>query len=270
MRLSGKVAIVTGGARGIGAAIAMCLAEDGAEIAILDLDGEEAARTAASLGVPAIGLATDASDAAAVEAAVATVAESFGGIDIFVNNAGGGTPDDLKQVPGFEHLPQANWDAMLATNLRTTYAGSRAAIPHLRHRSAGSIVNISSIAGQLPTPQLAAYGAAKAGVIHLTKTLALELAPSQIRVNAICPGYLWTRAWEQLATAIRDADPNLSELTPRDIFLKIVERGVPLGSEQTPEDIGKLATFLASDDARSITGQAIAVDGGITLNMNLV
>ena len=272
MRLAGKVAVVTGGARGIGAAIAFCLAAEGAKIGIIDLDGEEASRTAQTLGVPAIGLQADASDVPAIEAAAAALAESFGGIDIFVNNAGGGTqrPQDWQQVPGFEHLPQASWDAMLATNLRSTYAGSRAAIPHLRRRGAGSIVNIASIAGQLPTPQLAAYGAAKAGVIHVTKTLALELAPSQIRVNAICPGYLWTRAWEQLATALRDADATLAKLTPREIFLAIVKRGVPLGSEQTPEDIGKLAAFLASDDARSITGQAIAVDGGITLNMNLV
>lgn len=272
MRLTNKVAVVTGGARGIGAAIVQCLAEEGAKIGIIDLDGTAASGTAEALGPSVVGLAADASDAQAVEAATAAVAERFGGIDIFINNAGGGTqrPEDWKQLPGFEHLPQASWDAMLATNLRSTFAGSRAAIPHLRRRGTGSIVNIASIAGQLPTPQLAAYGAAKAGVIHLTKSLALELAPSQIRVNAICPGYLWTRAWEQLATAIRAADPTLAALTPREIFLAIVKRGVPLGSEQTPEDIGKLAVFLASDDARSITGQAIAVDGGITLNMNLV
>lgn len=271
-RLAGKVAVVTGGARGIGAAIAQCLADEGASIGIIDLDADQATRTAATLATEAIGVMADASEASAIEAATALIAERFGGIDIFVNNAGGGTQraEDWKQLPGFEHLPQLSWDAMLATNLRSTFAGSRAAIPHLRSRGAGSIVNIASIAGQLPTPQLAAYGAAKAGVIQLTKTLALELAASQIRVNAICPGYLWTRAWEQLATAVREANPAMAAMTPREIFLAIVKRGVPLGSEQTPDDIGKLAAFLVSDDARSITGQAIAVDGGITLNMNLV
>ena len=124
---------------------------------------------------------------------------------------------------------------------------------------------ISSIAGLGASPTLASYAAAKAGVISLSKSLALELAPDDIRVNAICPGFLWTRAWEGMATAIQRSNPAFANTTPRDIFLQSVKRGVPLGREQTPEDIGKLAAFLASDDARNITGQVIAVDGGITL-----
>jgi NAD(P)-dependent dehydrogenase (short-subunit alcohol dehydrogenase family) len=112
---------------------------------------------------------------------------------------------------------------------------------------------------------LPAYAAAKAGVISLSKSLALDYAPHNIRVNAICPGFLWTRAWEGLATGIRLSNPALADRDPRDIFLDVVKRGVPLGREQTPEDIGELAAFLASDAARNITGQWIAVDGGITL-----
>ena len=107
--------------------------------------------------------------------------------------------------------------------------------------------------------------AAKAGVVHLTRTLALELGPHAIRVNAICPGFLWTRAWEGLATLMQATVPAFAELEPRDIFLEVVKRQVPLGREQTPEDIGKLVAFLASDDACNITGQEIKVDGGITL-----
>src|SRR6185503_3493553 len=108
-----------------------------------------------------------------------------------------------------------------------------------------------------------AYGAAKAGVVSLTRTLALELACDRIRVNAICPGFLWTRAWEALATMMKSNVPKYGDLAPREIFADQVKRGVPLGEEQTPDDVGNLAVFLCSDGARSITGQAISVDGGL-------
>jgi len=269
MRLSGRVAIVTGGARGIGAGIARCLAADGARVGIIDIDGVEAEKTAAALGAPALGLAADASDEAAIAAATARVHAELGGLDIFVNNAGAGTgvirPEEIPTGPGLENLPQASWDAQLANNLRTTFAGCKAAIPRLRARGGGAIVNIASIAALVPSPQLAAYGAAKAGVVHLTKSLALELGPSNIRVNAICPGFLWTRAWEGLAAMMKLTRPEFRDMEPREIFLAMVKAAAPLGREQTPEDIGKLVCFLASDDAINITGQEIKVDGGITL-----
>jgi NAD(P)-dependent dehydrogenase (short-subunit alcohol dehydrogenase family) len=269
MRLSGKIAIVTGGARGIGAGIARCLAADGAKVGIVDIDGAEAEKTAASLGVAAVGVAADAADETAIAAATARIHAELGGLDIFVNNAGAGTgvirPEEIPTGPGLENLPQASWDAQIANNLRTTFAGCKAAIPRLRARGGGVIVNIASIAALVPSPQLAAYGAAKAGVVHLTKSLALELGPSNIRVNAICPGFLWTRAWEGLALMMKLTQPELRDMEPRDIFLAAVKRAAPLGREQTPEDIGKLVCFLASDDAMNITGQEIKVDGGITL-----
>jgi len=269
MRLSGKVAIVTGGARGIGAGIARCLAADGARVGIVDIDGAEAEKTAASLGGGAIGIAADASDDGAIAAATARIHSELGGLDIFVNNAGAGTgvirPEEIPTGPGLENLPQASWDAQLANNLRTTFAGCKAAIPRLRARGGGTIVNIASIAALVPSPQLAAYGAAKAGVVHLSKSLALELGPSNIRVNAICPGFLWTRAWEALATMMKLTRPEFRDMEPREIFLAAVKQATPLGREQTPEDIGKLVCFLASDDAMNITGQEIKVDGGITL-----
>ena len=129
----------------------------------------------------------------------------------------------------------------------------------------GSIVNIASIAALGPSTQLPAYGAAKAGVVHLTRSLALELAPRKIRVNCICPGLLWTRAWELLTTRMKQNQKELANLTLRQIFEGVVDSITPLGGEQTPEDIGNLAVFYSSDEARMITGQVVAVDGGITL-----
>jgi NAD(P)-dependent dehydrogenase (short-subunit alcohol dehydrogenase family) len=270
MKLAGKVAIVTGGARGIGAGIARALAAQGAKLALLDVDEEEARKTASSFGPGSIGIAADVSTEAAAIDATAKAVDKLGGLDIFVNNAGAGKgdPRDFGGLGNpFTNMTQEGWDGQMENNLRTTFAGCKAAIPHLEKRGGGSIVNIASIAGLLATPALPAYGAAKAGVIALSRTLALELGPKNIRVNAICPGFLWTRAWEMLATLMKVSVPEYADLEPRDIFLDQVKRGVPLGREQTPDDIGALAAFLCSDEGRNITGQAISVDGGITLKV---
>jgi NAD(P)-dependent dehydrogenase (short-subunit alcohol dehydrogenase family) len=189
---------------------------------------------------------------------------------VVVNNAGVGRgprdPVVARSSPGHADEMSADaWDEQLSQNLRTTFVATKAAAPHLRARGGGAIVNIASIAGLVASPRLPAYAAAKAGVISLTKSLALDYAPDDIRVNAICPGFLWTRAWEGLAAAIQASTPEYAGLTPHAVFLEVVKRGVPMGREQTPEDIGELAAFLASDAARNITGQWIAVDGGITL-----
>lgn len=271
--LEGKTAIVTGGARGIGAGIAAVMARQGARVAILDLDGEQAAATAAALPTPGLGLACDVIVEPELQDAVRRVAEAFGGLDIMVNNAGAGRgPVDLAAIGSVpaaggrvENMPPEAWDEQLAQNLRSTFLGTKAALPYLKQRGGGAIVNIASIAGLQAAPTLPAYAAAKAGVISLTKSCALEYAPFDIRVNAICPGFLWTRAWEGMAAMMQRTVPQFAGKSPRDIFLEVVKSGVPLGREQTPEDIGELAAFLASPAARNITGQAIAVDGGITL-----
>jgi NAD(P)-dependent dehydrogenase (short-subunit alcohol dehydrogenase family) len=262
------VAIVTGGARGIGAGIARCLAAEGARVGLIDIDGAEAEVTAATLETRALGVGADVSIEGAARTAVERVANDLGGLDIVVNNAGGGGQNSATAIGNpFTNIDQAGWDDQLATNLRTTFAVSKAAMPHLKSRGGGSVVNIASIAGLIPAVAIPAYGAAKAGVISLTKSLALELGPHNIRVNAICPGFLWTRAWEMLAMMLKVSVPQYADMEPRDIFLAQVKRGVPLGREQTPEDIGKLVVFLSSDDGRNITGQAISVDGGITLRV---
>jgi NAD(P)-dependent dehydrogenase (short-subunit alcohol dehydrogenase family) len=269
--LTDKVAIVTGGARGIGAGIARVMAAQGARVALLDLDAAEAEKTAGSLTMSGLAITCDAAVEADVEVAMRMVTERLGGLDVLVNNAGAGrgpgepSAATAARGAGVEALSTAAWDEQLGQNLRTTFVASKAALPYLRKRGGGAIVNIASIAGLVASPRLPAYAAAKAGVVSLTKSLALEYAPHDIRVNAICPGFLWTRAWEGLAGRLRDIVPEYAGREPRDIFLEVVTRGVPMGREQTPEDIGALAAFLASDAARNITGQWIAVDGGITL-----
>src|SRR5689334_20738940 len=270
--LTGKSAIVTGGARGIGAGIARVRATQGARVATLDLDGAEAEQTAAALPAPGIAVACDAADEADAAKAVRAVVERFGGLDIVVNNAGAGrgtgdpsAPRPTARALGSETMSAAQWDAYLSQNLKTTFVMTAAALASLKARGGGAIVNIASIAALVAAPRLPAYAAAKAAVVSLTKSLALEYAPHDIRVNAICPGFLWTRAWEGLANAIKLATPEFAALDSHGVFLEVVKRGVPLGREQTPEDIGQVAAFLASDAARNITGQWIAVDGGITL-----
>ncbi len=270
--LTNKVAVITGGARGIGARIARVMAAQGARVALLDLDGMEAEKTAAALPAPGMALACDVAVESDVAAAVRTVVEQLGGLDIVVNNAGVGRgpvdPNIVSATGGMDEMSSAAWDQQLAQNLRTTFVTTKAAAPHLKARGGGAIVNIASIAGLVASPRLPAYAAAKAGVISLTRSLALDYAPHDIRVNAICPGFLWTRAWEGLTAGLKAREPRFAELAPRDVFLEVVKRGVPLGREQTPEDIGELAAFLASDAARNITGQWIAVDGGITLQQS--
>jgi NAD(P)-dependent dehydrogenase (short-subunit alcohol dehydrogenase family) len=269
MSLADKVVLITGAGRpnGIGAGIARCFAKEGSQVVITDLDGSPIDETASSITGKVTGVLADAADQRSMSLAAQHVLSLHGRIDILVNNAGIGGP-----VLGFEEAGQADsllamsdaaWDAQLLSNLRTTFSSSAALSPHLA--SHGSIVNVASIAALGPTPQLPAYGAAKAGVVHLTRTLAMELAPRRIRVNCICPGFLWTRAWEMLAARIKQRSPEFANMTERQVFEAMVAAQTPLGGEQTPEDIGNLAVFYASDKARMITGQVVAVDGGISV-----
>jgi NAD(P)-dependent dehydrogenase (short-subunit alcohol dehydrogenase family) len=269
--LENKVAVVTGAARGIGLGIARSLAGQGAKIAIIDLDAAEADKAAKELHPDGIGLAADASRDDAMGAAARQIADHFGGIDFFVNNAGGARPDRPEGREGagnpFTRISERGWDEQIQTNLRTAFAGCKAAIPHLEKRGGGAIVNIASIAGLMPMVSMPAYAAAKAGVISLTRSLALELAGKQVRVNAICPGLLWTRAWETMALLMKQSVPAFKAMEPRQIFLEHVKKLVPLGAEQTPEDIGALTAFLCGPGGRNLTGQAITLDGGQTLKM---
>ena len=275
MNLEGKVVIVTGAGlpNGIGAGIARCFAVEKAKVVITDLEGAPIDETIASLPGEVTGLIADASSQSAMLEAANKVRDQYGRIDVLINNAGIGGPLPKEEVAEVANLATGadavlamkdeEWDAHLVANLRTTFASSSALAPIME--DGGSIVNIASVAALGPTTDLPAYGAAKAGVVHFTKTLAIQLAPRRIRVNCICPGLLWTRAWEMLTAGMKHNNPELDNVSQRDIFEGVVQRMTPLGGEQTPEDIGDLAAFYASDKARMITGAVVAVDGGMSI-----
>lgn len=269
MSFDGKVVIITGAGRpnGIGAGIARCFSDAGARSVITDLEGFPFDDTLASLPADVVAMVGDAANQESMKALAAEVKSKYGRIDVLVNNAGIGGP-----MPEFEEIEQQYpvlamsddaWDRQLTSNLHTTFASSVATSPLME--DGGSIVNIASIAALGPATGLPAYGAAKAGVVHLTRTLAMQLADRRIRVNCVCPGLLWTRAWEILASRMKQRQPEYANMTERQVFEAIVSQMTPLGGEQTPEDIGNLAVFYASEKARMITGQVVAVDGGISV-----
>jgi NAD(P)-dependent dehydrogenase (short-subunit alcohol dehydrogenase family) len=262
--LKDKVALITGAGKGIGLRTARRLAAEGCHLGLCARSAGDLAAAAGELRATGVRVATVPADvtvpAQAAQFVERSVAE-LGGIDILINNVGGSSGGNLMEAT------DDDWRQTFELNVFQIVRMIRLAVPHLRSRGGGSIVNIASIAGLLASVPIPAYGAAKAGVISLSKSLALELAPHNIRVNAICPGFLWTRAWEMLAMLMKMGMPQYADKEPHDIFLDQVKRGVPLGREQTPEDIGKLAVFLSSTDGQNITGQAISVDGGITLRV---
>jgi len=252
-----KYAIVTGGARGLGLGIVGALLEEKVVEQIVVID-KDLAPPPAALAAHVHGFAADVTDEKQVHSAIEEITSRFGPHpDVLCNNAGGG------ERAWFESS-QHQWDSVetwrryVDLNLNSVYLVSKEVAP--RMRSGGAICNTSSIAGLLPSPVLAAYAAAKAGVISYTKTLALQLGPQGIRVNAVAPGLIYTRIWEQLGAAIGGADARA-----RATFDTVVRQMVPLGREQTQEDIGRAVAWLCSDRAINVTGQVIAIDGGITL-----
>jgi NAD(P)-dependent dehydrogenase (short-subunit alcohol dehydrogenase family) len=262
MRLQGKVAIVTGGAGGIGQGICRVLAAEGAAVAVVDLDGIGAEKVAADLGGRSLGVRADVTDAAAVQAMVETVRSRLGGLDVLVNNAGANTRELGNPLEG---ISEAEWDRVVDVNLKSAFLVSRAVLPHLKAQRSGKVVNIASVAGRAANEYVPHYCAAKAGMINFTFALARECAPHSINVNAVCPGLVYTKFWsEGHGPRFAERRPDLKGLDPRGVFDKFLERGV-LRREQSPEDIGKAVAFFASDDARNITGQALNVDSGFIM-----
>lgn len=262
-RLDNKVAMITGGGRGIGRGIALVLAREGAEIVIADIDSANAERTAAELqaaGTKVSVVHCDVTSEASAADAVAAAIANHGRIDILVNNAG-----VVGNHTGGGRITLEDWDMCYQVNLRGTWIMSRAVVPHFRENGAGKIVNIASIAGREGGAGIAHYNASKAGVISVTQSLAKDLGPRNINVNAVCPGLLWTDMWRQLeGMIIGDETPDVVER--REVFERNLATSCPLRREQTPEDIGEAVAFFASEAARNITGQSLNVDGGIAMN----
>jgi NAD(P)-dependent dehydrogenase (short-subunit alcohol dehydrogenase family) len=178
-----------------------------------------------------------------------------------VNNAGMAAPPGMP----FTNNTEDDWDRAFAVNTKSVFLTCKAVAPHFTERKAGRIINIASIAGPLAATTMPAYSVAKQGVITFTRVVAKELAALGITVNAICPGVLYTEFWQKLAQHIADTNPAFKGMTARQVFEKRVNDIVPMKCEQTPEDIGNAAVFLASDEARYITGQALMVDGGCVM-----
>jgi NAD(P)-dependent dehydrogenase (short-subunit alcohol dehydrogenase family) len=246
--LEGKVALVTGGAVGIGASVARRLHEAGAAVAVVDVQAAPASDPEGILHVRA-----DITDDAEIDSALQTTLDRFGGLDILVNNAG------IIRFTPLQSLQRIEWDAVISTNLTAPAFCAKAALPHLVARGGGSIINISSIQAVLTGPEFAAYAASKTGLLGLTRSLALELGPLGIRVNAVLPGYVRTDLFMADADRLGDGDPQ--------VFIERLESGIALGRIGEPDDIAGVVAFLASDQARYVTGAALAVDAGVTVRL---
>ncbi len=244
LELSGKVALVTGGAQGIGRAIALLLARNGADVAISDINLEKAQETAneiQSLGKRSVAMRVNVADFKEVEKMVETIVEQLGRIDILVNNAGI-TRDRL-----ILRMTEEDWDAVLDVNLKGTFNCTKAAIRYMSKQKSGKIVSIASVTGEMGNPGQANYGASKAGVIGFTKTIAREFAARGINVNAIAPGFI--------QTAMTDAIPEKAK--------EELKRMIPMERLGRPEDVAEAVLFLVSERSSYITGQVLNVNGGI-------
>jgi meso-butanediol dehydrogenase/(S,S)-butanediol dehydrogenase/diacetyl reductase len=272
MSLAGKVALVTGGGRGIGRGIALALAQAGAHVAIGEVDtvasasqqyrdaalsgvaaAEQVAGEVRGLGRQALVIPADVTQAAQVTAMIDATVRTLGGLDVLVCNAG------VVHISPVERLSEEAFDLTMAVNVKGVFLACRAAIPVLKGRPGANIINVASVAGKNGAAGMAHYCASKFAVVGFTNSLAKELARSGVRANAICPGILRTQMWEYLTDEFRGRDEDREAAWQR-----YVQTLIPLGRPQTPEDIGQLAVYLAT--APNVTGQAINVDGGMELH----
>jgi len=244
MSLEGKVAVITGAARGIGRAIAEALAAAGCKVVISDIQGaEEAAQEIQARGAETLGLSVDVTQAESVEQMLKSTLEHFGRLDILVNNAGI-TRDGLLM-----RMKEADWDLVLSVNLKGAFLCCKAACRALMKSPSGRIINIASIVGQIGNAGQANYSASKAGLIGLTKTLAKEFASRNVTVNAIAPGFIQTAMTDQMPEKAREQ----------------LLGSIPLGRMGQPDDVAAAVAFLASEEAAYITGHVLNVDGGLAM-----
>lgn len=250
--LEGRRAVVTGGATGIGRAIATALAAHGVRVAIADLDRDAAERAAAALGPEHLAVPVDVTRRASVEEAFAAAADGLGDYDILCANAG------VSTMRRAVDLTDAEWDHNFDVNVRGVFLTNQIAARAFLARGRGVIVNTASLAAKVGAPLLAHYSASKFAVLGWTQGLARELGPAGIRVNAVCPGFVRTGMQEREVAW----EAALRGVTPERVLSDYVEQ-TPLGRLEEPEDVARVVVFLASDAARFMTGQGVTVDGGV-------
>lgn len=272
MRLKKQVAIVTGGGGGLGEGICLCLAREGAHVVVSDVKldlADKVARKVEETGQRGLAIQTDVRKADECEKLVEKSLNEMGRIDVLVCGAGVGGfvyRGDSDEPPILETISEEEWDLTIDVNLKGVFLCNRAIAPHFKEQKSGKIINISSIGGRKGIDWIAHYSASKAGVIVLTQAVALQLAPYNVNVNTICPGVIWTPMWDRGAKILSLSYPPFKGMSPEDVFNAVVQNMIPMGRAQTPEDIGNAVVFLASQEAKEITGQAINVDGGAFFN----
>jgi 2-hydroxycyclohexanecarboxyl-CoA dehydrogenase len=252
MKLRGKTALVTGGGRGIGRAIALGLAQEGAQVAVLDILADNAAavvREIEATGVKALALAADLTKRAQVDRAIADTLAQFGQIDILVNNAG------WDRMEMFLDSEEETWDKIIAINFKGMLYVCKAALPSMVARGQGKVISIASDAGRAGSTGEAVYAGTKGAIIAFSKTLAREMARHKITVNVVCPGLTET----PLLQGIREQSPKTEKV------IEAVTRAIPLGRVGQPEDIAGAVVYLASPAADFVTGQTLSVSGGLTM-----
>ena len=248
--LAGKIAIVTGGSRGLGKAIAMGFARFGADVVIADIlekESKETVKEIEKLGRKSLFVKTDVSNKGNVDEMVKKAAGKFGRIDVLVNNAG------IYKVTPIESVEEGEWDRIMDINLKGQFLCAKAVEEQMVKQKSGKIINIASVAGEFAFAQSAAYNSSKAGVILFTKTLALELAKDNIQVNAIAPGVFET--------------PMTSGLMKDEGFQGMIKNRIPLGRSGEPNEVVGAAVFLASDASSYVTGSVVTIDGGWTAGL---
>ena len=252
--LNGKTALITGGGRGIGRAIALEFARHGARVAVASRTAEQVEQVAAEIGHGAIALVCDVANPESVARMFGELRERLGDADILVNNAG------IAESATLINTTDELWHRLISINLSGTFYCTRAALPAMLKKGWGRVINVASIAGKAGAPYIAAYSASKHGVMGLTRSIALEVATAGITVNAICPGYVET---EMVTRGIEQ----ITEKTGRSAeeALDIIKKMSPQNRLATPEEVAAIALLLASDEGRGINAQGINVDGGSVL-----
>lgn len=270
MRLKDQVAVVTGGGGGIGEGICLCLAREGANVVVSDVKQDLAEKVAAKVkegGQKSLAVQADVRMADQCQTLIDKTLEEMGRLDILVCSAGvmgfahRGLDSDIPLT--IESILEDDWDLVMDVNLKGVFLCNRAVIPHFKKQKKGKIINISSVGGRQGVEFLAHYTASKAGVINLSQSIAMHLAPHGVNVNTICPGIIWTPMWADGVRVLAMGNPDANHEA---LFNTIVESQIPLKRPQYPEDIGNAAVFLASEEAKEITGQALNVCGGMRYN----